>query len=271
MYACVTHYTCIYIVYTCQFFYFIFFHVRIRLRDDYTHTHTHTEHANIHVVNESAHTVHCIICTCMYIHVHVHVHCTCMTHNVHCIIQRDSHDGARWPSGLAASELFPVAAPLSEHTHTHTHTHTERLLCKYSLCPTFEQQTIWSCMELFSNPHLNRRCVTCSNKKYNVHVHVYTVPYSRKLSQVKTFTNFAVLSPSTKVLFANFSRSRAQPTVQIGNPWKFCLRNFISADSQKFSPAKVSGYRVHTRHTLYNCKHLIIANCEFSLIECIYI
>ena len=60
----------------------------------------------------------------------------------------------------------------------------------------------------------------------------YDVLYSRTLSQVKTFTNFAVLPPSAKVFFHEFcaciyTRSRTQPTFLIGNPQTFSPRNAV--------------------------------------------
>ena len=46
-----------------------------------------------------------------------------------------------------------------------------------------------------------------SNKQtqaYIATVYISHIPYSRKLSRVKTFANFAVSRPSAKVLSANF-------------------------------------------------------------------
>ena len=57
------------------------------------------------------------------------------------------------------------------------------------------------------------------------------IPYSRKLSRKKTFTNFAVLWLFAKVFYAKFGGVSSFGAAQSSNP-------------RKFSPAKVSRYMV---------------------------
>ena len=62
----------------------------------------------------------------------------------------------------------------------------------------------------------------CTNKGTFV-----AIPYSRKLSRVKTFANFAVLPASAKVLSANFSAQGLGERVGFSKMGKFYSRNAL--------------------------------------------
>ena len=80
------------------------------------------------------------------------------------------------------------------------------------------------------------------------------VLYSRKLSRVKTFLNFAVSSPSAKVFFANFCVGGPVTIFNRQSPESF-LCQMLYSNSRKFSPARASGYMVLSSAIihLYRC------------------
>ena len=70
------------------------------------------------------------------------------------------------------------------------------------------------------------------------------MPYSRKLSRVKTFANFAVLPASAKVLSANFSARELGERVSFSKTQKFYSRNaLLYRIRESFHPRKFPAIR----------------------------
>ena len=90
----------------------------------------------------------------------------------------------------------------------------------------------------------------------------FGLPYSRKLSRVKTFANFVVLPASAKVLSANFSARGLGERVGFNKTRKFYSRNaLLYRIRESFHPRKFPAIRyIKVGQALAECD----MGCPFS-------